>query len=444
MDISLLYGRRELVPKVDLPPKLPTMVQVLPTLAVTTSVRCLRCNAMTARDEGALPHGQYYCSQCISLGRVSTLDSFYHVPEPNQFSPPTEPLTWRGQLSPLQSRVAEEVRRAMAKHQQHLLWAVTGAGKTEMMFSTIEQALKKRERVCIASPRVDVCLELFPRLQRAFQKIPMILLHGQQEQPYRYCQLTVCTTHQLLRFYHAFDLLIVDEVDSFPYAANQQLLFATNQAKKPAGGLLMMTATPGKILLREVKRHRLTVSYLPLRYHGHLLPEIKRVKISSKWRCRLAHGRLPLTVIRWVNHHMQTKKRFLMFVPHVADLTPVADALKKIIPEAAFTTVYAADDERLAKVQKMREGQYQFLITTTILERGVTFPAIDVCVIGADDEVFSSSALVQIAGRVGRSADYPDGQITFFIGGNTLIVSSAVRQIKFLNRLGRRLQWRNV
>ena len=444
MDISLLYGRRELVPKVDIPTKLPATVQVLPTLAVTTSVRCLRCNAMTARDDGGLPRGQYYCPQCINLGRVSTLDSFYHVPEPNQFSPPSEPLTWRGQLSPLQSRVAEEIRKAMANHQRHLLWAVTGAGKTEMMFSTIEQALKKRERICIASPRVDVCLELFPRLQRAFQKTPMVLLYGQQEQPYQYCQLTVCTTHQLLRFYHAFDLLIVDEVDSFPYVANSQLLFATNQAQKPAGGLLLMTATPGKTLLREVRRRQLTVSYLPLRYHGHLLPEIKRIKISSKWRCRLAHGGLPFTVIRWVNRHVQTKKCFLMFVPHVADLTPVAYALKKIIPKTAFTTVYAADDERVAKVQRMREGQYQFLITTTILERGVTFPAIDVCVIGADDEVFSSSALVQIAGRVGRSADCPDGQVIFFIGSNTMVVNSAVRQIKYLNRLGRKLQCRNV
>ena len=83
---------------------------------------------------------------------------------------------------------------------------------------------------------------------------------------------------------------------------------------------------------------------------------------------------------------------------------------------------------------------YQFLITTTILERGVTFPAIDVCVIGADDKVFSSSALVQIAGRVGRSADFPSGQVTFFIGDNTLAISSAVRQIKYLNRLGRKLQ----
>ena len=46
------------------------------------------------------------------------------------------------------------------------------------------------------------------------------------------------------------------------------------------------------------------------------------------------------------------------------------------------------------KVQRMRDDEYDFLVTTTILERGVTFSEIDVGVIGADDDVFSSSALV--------------------------------------------------
>ena len=40
------------------------------------------------------------------------------------------------------------------------------------------------------------------------------LLHGESE-PYFRTPLVVATTHQLLKFYHAFDLLIVDEVDAF-------------------------------------------------------------------------------------------------------------------------------------------------------------------------------------------------------------------------------------
>lgn len=32
-------------------------------------------------------------------------------------------------------------------------------------------------------------------------------------------QLVICTTHQLMKYYQAFDLLIIDEVDSFPLPA---------------------------------------------------------------------------------------------------------------------------------------------------------------------------------------------------------------------------------
>ncbi|MFK4997169.1 hypothetical protein ACI2OX_04930 [Bacillus sp. N9] len=52
-----------------------------------------------------------------------------------------------------------------------------------------------------------------------------------------------------------------------------------------------------------------------------------------------------------------------------------------------------------------------------MLERGVTFPNIDVAVIGAEDDIFTEAALVQISGRVGRSSEFPNGTITFFIMG---------------------------
>ena len=80
-------------------------------------------------------------------------------------------------------------------------------------------------------------------------------------QPYAYRQLTICTTHQLLRFYHAFDLLIVDEVDAFPYAMEPGLHYATQQALKPTGGLLLMTATPTRVCC--VRSARKIINQLP-------------------------------------------------------------------------------------------------------------------------------------------------------------------------------------
>jgi competence protein ComFA len=76
------------------------------------------------------------------------------------------------------------------------------------------------------------------------------------------------------------------------------------------------------------------------------------------------------------------------------------------------------------------------LLTTTILERGVTFPNIDVAVVGAEDDLFSESALVQIAGRAGRSKDYPKGAVMFFHYGKTEAMFKARRQIQSMNREG--------
>ena len=436
MDLENYYGRRVLASRHEVKQ---SGIQELPTIRIDAgNIRCYRCNHVTAKSLGALPQGEFYCPHCINLGRVSTLNKFYHVPEPNQFTVTEPVLTWKGKLSPLQQQASEKISRGMADHVQQLLWAVTGAGRTEMMFAGIAAAIERGERIGIASPRVDVCLELFPRLKAAFANCNIALLHGRQELPYHYAQLTICTTHQLLRFYHAFDNLIIDEVDAFPYAANASLLYATKQAIKENGGCLYLTATPGDALLREIKSKRLVVNYLPLRYHGHLLPQIK-VRLAFGWRRRLERQQLPPQVIQQLQETLKEGHHFLLFVPHIADLALVEAALRHSFTTFRFATVHASDLERLEKVQKMRDGDYDFLVTTSILERGVTFPEIDVYVLGADDPVFSSSALVQIAGRAGRSQSRPTGRVIFWINCNCRQVNQAVSQVKYLNRKGQRL-----
>ena len=181
------------------------------------------------------------------------------------------------------------------------------------------------------------------------------------------------------------------------------------------------------------------MSYLPLRYHGHLLPRI-HLHLAPGWRRGLQRGHLPASLLSQLRQSLADGYRFLLFVPHVADLAVVGSILRTALPRHPFTTVHAADPDRLAKVQGMRNGKYDFLVTTTILERGVTFPEIDVFVLGADEPVFSSSALVQIAGRAGRSLSRPTGTVGFWIAGQCRRVRSAVRQVDFMNRKGRALK----
>lgn len=436
--ISELYGRQ--IPLRDLSEKLVANPNIVLREAITVQhgLTCVRCGTKLRRSTASFPNNQYYCYVCIQMGRVDTLTQLASVHEPNQFKGINDPLSWKGELTVLQQQCAEKVIEVFQNKRRHLLWAVTGAGKTEMLFKGINWAVENGLRVGIASPRVDVCIELFPRLQAAFEKVPVVLLHGKSEQPYQYSQITICTTHQLLRFYHAFDVLVIDEVDVFPYSGNPMLHYAVQNAVKPDGARLYLTATPDKSLFKAISRKKLSVSYLPIRYHGHFLPEIT-VNRTKNLDQLVDSGNLPRKILKRIAQLVADKQRFLIFVPHIKDLELVGRAITNARIDARFKTVYSADPQRIEKVALMRNEELDFLITTTILERGVTFPGIDVIVLKADDEIFSAAALVQIAGRVGRNSDRPTGRVLFYCQSKSGNIKSCDQQIKLMNRKAAKL-----
>lgn len=437
-DSSELYGRQ--ISLSELSPELKQLpnISIRPAINKTGRLSCNRCGSKLKTRDAQLPNKHFYCYVCIQMQRMDTLNPLVTLPEPNLFPPNEQPLSWQGKLTYLQEKCATQVVEIFKKRQRHLLWAVTGAGKTEMLFKGIAYALSHGLRIGIASPRVDVCIELFPRIQAAFDQTSIVLLHGKSTQSYKYCQITICTTHQLLRFYHAFDVLVIDEVDVFPFSGNPMLHFAVQNAIKRNGAMLFLTATPDRQLLNQVQRKTLSISYLPIRYHGHLLPEITIIK-TRRLDQAIRQGQLPPKISEAIFKLINEKQRFLLFVPRIIDLKLVRIAIKCAGIVAKYETVFSADPDRIEKVAKMRHRQLDFLITTTILERGVTFPGIDVIVLKADDDIFSAAALVQIAGRVGRNSDRPKGRVLFYCETRTANIKSCDRQIKRMNQRARQL-----
>lgn len=58
--------------------------------------------------------------------------------------------------------------------------------------------------------------------------------------------------------------------------------------------------------------------------------------------------------------------------------------------------------ERPALIESLRRGILHYLITTSILERGVTIPNLQVIIYGADHPIYDERVIEQISGRVGR------------------------------------------
>lgn len=146
-------------------------------------------------------------------------------------------------------------------------------------------------------------------------------------------------------------------------------------------------------------------------------------------------GQIPLKILQWVKSRLVSGKQALIFFPHIELMEQALPYFQKM--DGRIEAVHSEDPNRKEKVQAMRTGNIPILLTTTILERGVTFPNIDVAVVGAEDDTFTESALVQIAGRVGRSPQFPTGDITFFHYGITRAMIRARNQLLRMNRQAR-------
>ena len=263
---------------------------------------CSRCYSQIDKERYLLPIGAYYCRECILLGRVRSDEDLYFFPQESFTF--ISSLKWLGQLTEYQERVSKGLLEGVQNKQDTLVHAVTGAGKTEMIYQVVAQVLDQGGAVCIASPRIDVCLELYRRLKEDFS-CDISLLHGESD-PYSRSPLVIATTHQLLKFYQAFDLLIVDEVDAFPYVDNPVLYHAVEQAVKNEGTTIVLTATSTDELDKKVQKGILKRLSLPRRFHGNPLIIPQKVWLSGLNK-DLQREKLPAKLVKYLRKQRKTK-----------------------------------------------------------------------------------------------------------------------------------------
>lgn len=415
--------------------------------------RCRRCGSEARSRTACAACGSAacaYCEACLALGRSRACAPLLHGAAGSAVrgtagASPTAALGRWG-LSAAQSAAAGAALRFLAEPPaggsagsaaRFLIWAVTGAGKTEMIFPLLQSILDAGGRVLVAAPRRDVVLELAPRLSKAFPAETVVTLYGGSPDRWKHGSITLATTHQLLRFRGAFDLVVIDEIDAFPYHNDPMLDFAAKGACKIGGKYIYLSATPPTPLQREAAAGRLPHAKVPARFHGHPLPVPQKLKILSVNRC-LQEKKLSPLLVRSLSASLSRGAQVFLFVSRIKHIAPILELLRKAITNMPIEGTSSIDPERTSKVMAFRNREIRLLVTTTILERGVTVPKSDVFILDADSELFDEAALIQMAGRAGRSKDDPAGRVVFAAPQWTRSQSSAVRQIKAMNRIARK------
>ncbi|MEW9673312.1 DEAD/DEAH box helicase [Ammoniphilus sp. 3BR4] len=411
-------------------------VQILPGVSLETKT-CNRCGQQQIIEAPCASCNQWcaYCTLCLQMGRSKACTPLYYIEEPTQEGLPLKAptLQWEGQLTAAQQEASDQaVSMLTSSNQELLIWAVCGAGKTEVTFRPIEQALRLHQKVLFVTPRKDVVLELVPRFHQAFPKAKIIALHGKSKEKWEEAHLTLSTTHQAIRFYEKFDFIIIDEVDAFPYHNNPMLYYAVERAKKPQANLLYLSATPPDYLRKKPHIR------IPARYHRKPLA-IPQLLLDPSLTKVLQAGKAYTPIQQILDYLQENQRQAFFFVPFIEGVEELVNQLTKNYRcSMRVEGTNSRDPEREEKVKRFRSGETKILVTTTIMERGVTVPKTDVIVMQADAPIFDEASLVQIAGRAGRSLVDPIGHVIFVAREKTKEMKKAVKHIKEMNAIAKK------
>lgn len=376
-------------------------------------MKCPRCQNQSATYIYKVKN-QYYCRKCISFSRVNinasrTTKRLLYPPSKIYYKLDFE-------LSKRQKEISNQLVNNFIHHHNSYVWAVCGSGKTEIVFEVIQYALNHGHRVCFCIPRKELVRELYQRIQSCFHGVKIGLLYGGCNEN-KDAQFIICTMHQLYRFENdvGFDLMIADEVDAFPFYGNDVLQSIFERCC--LGSFIKLSATFSS---KDIENGQLLI--MNKRYHGVDLP------VPRSFLC-------PLKLQKWIMLLiiMKTKKRWIIYVPTTELVNTMVQFFSKFhIPVQGVSSKTTKNQESL---QMLKDDPYYTLISTTLLERGITIEDVHVMVYYGNHVIFDERTLIQIAGRVGRKPNHPHGSIYIFSKNRSMEVLKCIKTIKKLNRM---------
>ena len=285
-------------------------------------------------------------------------------------------------------------------------------GKTEIVLTTIKKFLKQGQRIGFVTPRQVLVIDIQKRLEKIFVNNKIVKCF--KNHPPLLGDIVVLTAHKIIKYINQFDLVIIDEIDAFPLSQNIVLQkMALHLAREKT---IIISATPPSYL----KNYDLLVLKLFQRYHQHHLPipTFKKVWSLPQSLYRLLHKWKNLKVIVYFPTITLQKKYFAYFKDHFK---------VRIINSQTY------NPSRI--LFQFINLDLNIIFATSTLERGITIKNLNVIVVAANHQLFTSEVLEQISGRVGRVINFEKGWIYFLAQRQSVAIKKCIKQIKTYNQL---------
>ncbi len=377
-------------------------------------MRCPRCRNEDRRYFHQDSKG-FYCRKCIRFGKIYVHEALRQKP---LYKPKIQTqMHLDYELTSVQQDAIAKVELLYEHHNKVLVYAACGAGKTEITLAQIQQHLAAGKKVGYAIARRQVVIEIAKRLSEAFPNIHVVKVCGGYTNIVD-GDLIVCTTHQLYRYHKCFDLLILDEMDAFPFANNDVLQQLAYNAC--CGKLLLLSATPESSHFQEVKDGYMGQVSVFERPHKQplVVPKVYRLPFAMQMVVSLL-----LVLFK--------KGKWIIFMPKITQVERMEKLCKHICRCRSISSKTKQKDELM---EAFNRGDFNLVFATTILERGITIKGVNVAIVSGEHKVYTKASLIQMVGRVGRKFDAPTGLAYIFCKEQTKEIVACQKEIIMMNR----------
>jgi len=305
--------------------------------------------------------------------------------------------------TPDQLRSVDEIKRDMEKPHpmDRLLVGDVGFGKTEVALRAAFKAVEAGKQVVFLAPTTLLVQQHYETMKDRFEGFPVNIGVLSRFQTRKQSKETiekleegsidiVVGTHRLLSKDVKFSdigLLIIDEEQRFGVKHKEKI-----KQLKANVDVLTLTATP---IPRTLNMSMLGVRDLSL----------IETAPSNRYPVQTYVMEQNYEVIAGaIKREMARGGQVFYLHNRVEDMDQVAGQLQALIPEARIATAHGRMTETQMEgvITDYLAGEYDVLVTTTIIETGVDMPNTNTLIVENSDR-YGLSQLYQIRGRVGRS-----------------------------------------
>jgi len=319
------------------------------------------------------------------------------------------------ELTRAQKRVIAEIEEDLSKERQmhRLLQGDVGSGKTIVALYAILRAVENGYQAALMVPTEVLAEQHSIVLSYYLEKIgcKLALLTGGMKKKEKERILyeilkgetqVIIGTHALIQegvIFNNLALAVVDEQHRFGVLQRMKLIEKGNEEKAPH--LLVMTATPIPRTLALTLYGDLDVSIIDEKPPG-------RGKIVTRW----VKEDKRKVVYSWLFDFVRRGNRAYVIAPliekseklEVEAACELYEKLRKVAPKEIKVSLIHGKmkrEERKFLMEAFRRGDFQILVSTTVIEVGIDIPDAT-CMVIEHAERFGLSQLHQLRGRVGR------------------------------------------